>query len=243
MMKRMSKRNMAFCCEMIESAPVVIDRLEHGHAVVKVEGMECRLDISRHERQDLRDMGSRRAYLYSWPNRQGDGMLPKGHRREDDDSWWLRGRDDHVRARLKTSGCDEDFSILCYRQYAKAHWVGELVEAEVMSVYNNKIRLRLAKGVYSTLPIADYLDRMPGWTRMNLGRWPIPIRMEVILRRIAAERRVIDVTHHGYPRDPDYCNAAAGYRATYDAVNGQFWVLPWNRPPRAEGHKRVRRIP
>jgi len=230
-MKRMSKREIAFRCEMIESAPVVIDRFEYGHAIGQVEGMECRLDISRHERQDLRGVGNRRAYLYSWPNRQGDGMLPKGYRRDDKDTWWLRGQDDRIRARLKTSGCDEDFSILRYRQYAKTHRVGELVEAEVVKVYRNKIRLRLAKGVYSVLPIADYLDRMPGWTRMNLGRRPIPNRMEVILRRIDADRRVITVTEHGYPRDPAYCNATAGYRGSYDATEGMFRLLPWDRPP------------
>lgn len=229
-MKRMSKREIAFRCEMIESAPVVIDRLEHGHAIVQVEGMECRLDISRQERQDLRSVGTGRAYLASWPNRRGDGTLPKGYRRDDKDTWWLRGQDDHVRARLKTSWYDEDLSILRYRQYAKTHRVGELVEVDVVSVYRNKIRLRLAKGVYSVLPIADYLDRMPGWTRMNLSRWPIPNRMEVILRRIDADRRVISVTQHGYPRDLDYCNAAAGYRGHYDATEGMFSVLPWDRP-------------
>jgi hypothetical protein len=229
MMKRMSKREITFRCEMFESVPVVIDRLEHGHAVVKVDGMECRLDITRHERQDLRIVDSRRAYLASWPNRQGDGMLPKGYRPDDDDRLWPRMKDDHIRARLRTSGSDEDFSILHYQQYAKTHQVGELVEADVVRVYRNKVRLRLAKGVYSTLPIADYLDRMPGWTRMNLGRRPILNRMEVILRRIDADRRVIAVTEHGYPRDQDYCNAAAGYRHVYDASESMFRQLPWDR--------------
>lgn len=228
-MKRMSKREIAFRCEMVESAPVVIDRLVHGHAIVKADGMECRLDISRQERQDLRTIGRRRAYLTSWPNRQGDGMLPKGFRRDDKETWWLRGQDDRIRVRLKTSGCDEEFSILRYQQYAKTHQVGELVEAAVVSVYRNKVRLRLAKGVYSTLPIADYLDRMPGWTRMNLGRRPILNLIEVILRRIDADRRVITVTEHGYPRDQDYCNAAAGYRHAYDARESMFRQLPWDR--------------
>lgn len=229
-MKRMSKREIAYRCEMTESVQVVIDRLEHGHAVVNLDGMECRLDITRQERIDLSVAGRRRAYLTSWPNRQGDGMLPKGHRTEGDDGFYRRGGDDQVRVRLRTPACDEDFARLRYHRYAAQHAVGEMVEAQVVSAYRNKIRLRLAKGVYSTLPITDYLDRLPGWRRIDLGRWPIPDRMEVILRHIDAERRVIRVTCHGYPRDPDYCNAASGYRAAYDAREGMFCQLPWERP-------------
>lgn len=237
-MKRISKREIEFRSDMFNSVPVVIDRFEHGHAVVKAEGMTCRLDISPSERRDLKPLARRRVWLCSWPSRQGDGMLPKGYRPEGREFWWLRGQDDRVLARLKSPGCDKDVATLRYRRYAQSHQVGELVDADVHRVYRNKIRLRLAKGVFSTLPINDYIDRMPGWTRMDLGRWPVPNRMEVILRRVDADRCVIQVTFHGYPRDPDYCNAEAGYRGRYDATEGAFRVLPWDRPPKA-GRDRI----
>ncbi len=55
----------------------------------------------------------------------------------------------------------------------------------------------------------------------------------MIVRRLNLERQVIVVTMYGYPRDPKYCNAAAGYRSAYDAREGMFVRLPWDREPNA----------
>lgn len=228
-MKRVSKRDIRLRFDMIESERLAIERLERGHAVVAVAGVECRLDLTKAERGDLSIAGGYFAWLDSWPNAIGDGSPPRGHRPQEDDTWSLYRRQDRARVCFRTRGCDFDVATLRYREYARHHRVGKLVEAQVASVFSNKVRMRLAPGVWATMPITDYVDRLPGWRRVDLGRFPVPESLQVILRHIDADRHTIRVTLHGYQRDPKYCNAESGYRGAYDAREGLFRYLPWER--------------
>ncbi len=228
-MRRISKREIAFRVDMLDRVRVDIERLERGHAVVKLEGIECRLEIARSERRDLATSGKQIASVVSYPNRLGDGMPPRGLRQDRDAPDGLFRGLQELRVCLTTPGCDHDVSTRRYQRFEKKYPVGSLIEAEVISVFRDKIRMRLAHQVYATMPINSYVDRLPNWRRMDLSRFPVPERLEVIVRSVNPEGRRVEVTLHGYQRDQKYCNATAGYRQTYDAHEGMFRLLPWRR--------------
>jgi len=104
-----------------------------------------------------------------------------------------------------------------------------LLEADVVRVYRHHIRLRFKGGLESRASTGDYWDRWPECSRTQGTSYHVPNRIEVIVRRLDPRSKVINVSMHGYTRDDKYCNAAAGYRSTYEAQKGIFQRLPWER--------------
>lgn len=229
-MKRMSKREIEFRFDLMDEARVRIERFERGHAITKLEGIECRLGLLRSERRDLLATGVLLASVTSYPSRVGDGWLPRGTVEVKDD---LVGFFNHRSGRqpvcLHSTGLDFDTNTRKYEQFARRHPVGSLVEAEVMAVLRNKVTLLFEGEIFSKMSISDYVDRWPSRRRNDLESFYWPARIEVIVRRIDPRRHIVAVSMHGYPKDDKYCAAAAGYRPSYDASKGMFKRLPWER--------------
>lgn len=229
-MKRMSKREIGFRFDMIYEARVRIDRLEGGNAVVKLEGVECRFDLLRTERRDLSATGAIPSFVNSYEARQGDGWLPRGTKHDESEiQRFFRATSRKRPVYIHSVGLDSGSNHQKYEDFARLHPVGSIVEGEVIDRYSDKIRIRLEGGVNVRMGIRDYVDRWPRVRRLDLGNVHWPNRVEVIVRRIDLERHVVVVTMHGYPKDGKYCNATAGYRASYDAREGMFRLLPWER--------------
>lgn len=233
-MKRMSKREILFRFDMIDEVSAHIDRFEHGHAVTTVNGVECCLDVTRSERRDLAHPGKVRAYVVSYPNRRGDGTFARGHKQEKDDLDLFLRCGQARRVCLDSVGRDREVTSTYYELFARNHPIGSLINADVVAVYKDKVRMRLGFRVFTTMPIRSFVDRPSIWRRSDLGGFPVPERVEVILRSIDPRRAVVTVSMHGYSRDPKYCNSASGYRRTYDAREGSFKELPWDREAKTE---------
>ncbi len=228
-MKRMSKREMQFRFDLIDETRVRIDRIERGHAVAVLEGVECRLDLGRSERRDIAKPGAIRARLSSYPKRIGDGSPARGTKPGEDlwEGFPVRPRDRQVY--LNSLGLALEWDPEPYERFARRHPVGSLVEAEVVAVHRHHIRLRFEGGLQSRASSRDHWDRWPHRRRVDRMSDHVPSRVEVIVRRLDPRRNIINVSMHGYPRDGKYCNAAAGYRSAYDAQKGIFRLLPWER--------------
>ncbi len=228
-MRRMSKREMEFRLDLVDKVRVRIDRIERGHAVAVLQGVECRLDLGRSERRDIAKPGAIRARLSSYPKRIGDGSLARGTKPSKDlwDGFLARSRDRQVR--LNSQGLALEWDLEPYETFARHHPVGSLVEAEVVRVYRHHIRLLFDGGLQSRASIGDHWDRWPRCWRVDRMSYHLPNRVEVIVRRLDPGRNIINVSMHGYPQDGKYCNAAAGYRSAYDAQKGIFRLLPWER--------------
>ena len=228
-MKRMSKREMEFRFGMIDEARVRIDRIERGHAVAVLEGVECRLDLGRSERRDIAKPGAIRVRLSSYPKRIGDGSPPRGAKPGEDpwEGFPIRPRDRQVH--LNSRGLALEWDPEPYETFARRHPVGSIVEAEVVAVSRRHIRLRFEGDLQSRASTGDHWDRWPHRRRVDRMSDHVPDRVEVIVRRLDPRRNIINVSMHGYPRDGKYCNAAAGYRSAYDAEEGIFRLLPWER--------------
>jgi hypothetical protein len=230
MMKRVSKRDMEFRFGLLEEVKVAIDRIEPGHAVAIVAGVACRLDLLRDERLDLGTVGALKAHVSSYRNHHGDGWLPKGTRHSQDPidafnrSAWKRG------VWLHSQGLDREGESERYATFEKQHPVGSMIEAAVVRVKGNYVRLRFDEGLCTRIAVWNSVDRWPDCRRMDMREFRWPNRVELIVRRVAPQRHVIQVSLHGFPRDDDYCNAAAGYRSGYDASAGLFQEMPWHRP-------------
>jgi hypothetical protein len=228
-MKRVSKRDIRFRFEMVDDAKVRIESIERGHAITRLEGVECHLEVLRTERRDLSNTGMIRAFVNSYPGRQGDGCPPRCTKPEKGESaGFLRGLH-WRRPSLHSQGLDHDAVTCRYEQFMHDHPVGSLVEADVVACFRNKIRIILDGDLASKLVMGDYVDRWPYCRRMDLGSLHLSNRIEVIVRRVDPPRHVIAVSMHGYPRDAGYCNYSAGYRQAYDVQKGQFRLLPWDR--------------
>jgi hypothetical protein len=228
-MKRVSKRDMQFRFDLLDQVKVGIDRIERGHAITIVAGVACRLDLLRAERQDLGKVGPFKAHVSAYPEREGDGWLAKGTRHSQDpiDAYfrraWKRG------VWMRSQGLDGDSESERYEAFAQRHPVGSMVEAAVVRVKGNYVRLRFDGGLCTRIAVWNCVDRWPACRRMDVPEIRWPNHVEVIVRRVDPKRHVIQVSMHGYQRDDDYCNAAAGYRSGYDASAGPFRQLPWDR--------------
>ena len=150
---------------------------------------------------------------------------------------------------LQSAGMERQADSAGYEEFARRHAVGSLIEAQVLWLRRDKIGLQLADGIRARMPVGDYVDRLPGWTRLEMWRLPVPERLEVIVRSVRPELRRVTVSLHGYPQDPEYCNAASGYRDGYDARERMFRQLPWDRgrpeipePPRLPPGVAMRRL-
>ena len=228
-MKRTSKREMQFRFDLIDETRVRIDRIERGHAVAVLEGVECRLDRGRSEARDIAKTGTIQVQLTSYPKRIGDGLLARGTKPNKDpwDGFLARSTDRQVH--LNSLGLALKWDPEPYEAFARRHPVGSLVEAEVVRVHRHHIRLRFKGGLQSRASTGDYWDRWPHCRRVDRTIYHVANRIEVIVRRLDPRRNIINVSMHGYPRDDKYCNATAGYRSAYDAQNGIFQLLPWER--------------
>lgn len=228
-MKRLSKREIKFRFDLVDDVKVRIDRIEHGHAVTRLEGVECRLDVLRDERRDLANTGSIEATVTSYPERQNDGCPPKGTKPEKEGVDGLFRSPGDKRVCIHSRGLDFESNTRHYEKFLKDHPVGSFVEADVVARFSNKLRIIFDCGLITKLAVTDYVDRWPYCRRMDLVSVHFPNRIEVIVRRVDPGRQVISVSMHGYVSDSSYCNFAAGYRRAYDAMNGQFRDLPWDR--------------
>ena len=228
-MKRTSKRQMRMNFSPDDERRVAIDAIDPGSDAVTIDGMTCWLRVRRDAIRHAANPGSLRARVVSVPEAEGDGWLPKGHREEKDGILaWVRQRNRRPVC-LELAGSRRQADIEGFAEFSRRHPVGSLVEAEVLWLRRDKIGLRLAPGIETRMSAGDYVDRLPGWTRGELWRLPIPDRLEVIVRRVWPERQNVTVSLHGYMQDPQYCNAAAGYRRQYGAREGMFRQLPWDR--------------
>lgn len=229
-LKRLSKREIKFRFDMIDDVKVRIDRIERGHTVTRLEGVECRLDVLRAERRDLANTGLIEASVNSYPARQSDGCPPRGTKPEKDgfDGLFMGPRDRRVC--IHSRGLDFDSNTRRYEKFLEDHPIGSFVEADVVARFSNKLRIMFDCGLITKLAVTDYVDRWPYCRYIDLVSVHFPHRIEVIVRRVDVARHVVAVSMHGYVRDPGYCNFSAGYRRSYDAPNGKFALLPWNRP-------------
>jgi hypothetical protein len=226
-MRRVSKRDIGFRFDLIDEIRVPVIHRERTGAQVQVEGVDCLLTFSRSEWNDWTRPGVIKAAVSSYPNRQGDGWLAKGTRPDPDALSLFR---QHAgRVCLGSDGLDFDARTARYEAFARRYPVGSIVEARTVSRHSNKIRIELPGGLITRMAASDYVDRWPSCRRTDVGTIAFPEIIEVIVRRINPERHGIAVTMHGYPRDSKYCDAASGYRHSYDAANGLFKILPWNR--------------
>lgn len=228
-MRRISKREINFRFDLIDRVKVTIDHFEHGYAVAKVAGVNCHLETTRAERRDIRRPGRVVAYVESFPARRGDGTLAKGFRSETNElDGFLAGRAGRSVV-LNSVARTSEMVTFKYEDFAQKYPVGTLIEARVIAVYKDKIRMQLAEGVYSTMPINSYVDRLPNWRRMDLPRFPVPEQLEVIVRSVRPSLHSVTVSLHAYQRDLKYCVSASGYRHSFDAKSSQFQHLPWER--------------
>ncbi len=229
-MRRMSMREMGFRFAPGDQTRVRIERIERGQAVAVLAGVECRLDLARSERRDIGNAGSVRARISSYPRALGDGSLAKGTKPSKapwGDAFLAGSRDRQVR--LNFHALTLEWSREPYEAFVRRHPVGTLVEAEVAAVFGHNIRLQFEGGLQSRMSIGDYWDQWPFCRRTDRAGFRVPNRIEVTVRRIDPGRRFLNVSMHGYPQDGKYCNTAAGYRSTYDARQGMFRLLPWER--------------
>ena len=97
----------------------------------------------------------------------------------------------HAAAALETA-------IEPWEAFARRHPAGSLVEAEVLAVSPNKIRLRFEGGLQTRMSIGDYWDRWPPCGRDDRMKLHVPNRIEVIVRRLEPGRRILSVSMHGY---------------------------------------------
>lgn len=226
-MRRVSKRDIEFRFDLIDEVRVPVIDLERPGALVKVDGIECHLTLLSKEWNDLARPGVIHAGVSTYPNRQGDGWLPKGTGPDPDALSFFRPRAGRVC--LGSDGVDFDARTTRYEAFAKRHPIGSLMEARTVTRHSNKIRVELPGGLITRMATTDYVDRWPSCPRMDVSTMDFPEKLEVIVRRVDPIRHVIAVTMHGYPRDPKYCNAASGYRRAYDPREGMFVLLPWDR--------------
>ena len=226
-MRRVSKREIGFRFGLVDEVRVPVIHRERKGAEARLEGIDCDLALLPDEWNDLARPGVIRARLSFFPERQGDGWLAKGTK-PDPDALLFRWRTSG-NVTLDSEGVHSDASHLRYEAFARRYPVGSLVEARVLAQNTNKIRLELPGGLIIRMASSDYWYRWPSCDRMEVHSIEYPQRIEVIVRRINPDRQVITVTRHGYPRDPKYCNAASGYRSTYNAREGMFVRLPWER--------------
>ena len=224
-MKRVSKREIGFRFGLVDEVRVPVIHREHKGAEVRLEGVACHLALLPGEWNDLARPGVIHARLSDFPERQGDGSLPRGTKPDTGLFSFPWRRSGPVA--LVSEGVHSDARILRYEAFARRYPVGSLVEARVLSQGENKVRLALPGGVTASMASRDYWNRWPSCHRTDVHSTNFPERIEVIVRRLDQNRQVIAVTMHGYPRDPKYCNAASGYRTSYDAREGVFVRLPW----------------
>jgi hypothetical protein len=226
-MRRVSKREVQFRFDLIDEVRVAVTDLGPRSANVQVAGVSCHLSLLRSEWQDITRPGVLRAWVADYPVRNGDGSLPKGTRPDGNEFPGLINRSRQVS--LGTDGVEAGARSLLYEKFLRDHPLGSIVEARVVERYSNKLRIMFPCGLSTRMATTDYVDRWPKCTRMEVGNLNFPDHIEVIVRRVDIENRVIAVTMHGFPRDQKYCDAASGYRSHYDAVAADFSVLPWNR--------------
>jgi hypothetical protein len=226
-MRRVSKREIGFRFGLVDEVRVpVLHRVRRG-AEARLEGVECHLELLPDEWNDVARPGVIRARLSFFPERQGDGCLAKGTKPDPEAllfNWRTSGR-----VSLVSDGVHSDAKTLRYEAFARRYPVGSLVEARVLAQNTNKVRLELPGGLITRMASADYWHRWPDCHRSEVHSIEYPDRIEVIVRRLNLDRQVIVVTMHGYPRDPKYCNAASGYRSAYNAREGMFIRLPWEK--------------
>jgi hypothetical protein len=228
-MRRTSKRQLRMNFAEGDKRRVVISQLDPGAKETTINGIGCCFQVRRNELQDLAHMDALQLTVVSVPEVEGDGRLPRGSRPDPDDiNVWLRARNRRP-VLLQSAGWEKRADCAGYAEFARQHPVGSLIEARVLWLRRDKIGLRLTDGIQARMPIGDYVDRLAGWTRLELWRLPVPDRLEVIVRSVRPELRSVTVSLHGYLQDPKYCNAAAGYRRQYDAREGMFRQLPWER--------------
>ncbi len=226
-MRRISKREIGFRFGLVDEVRVPVIHRERKGAEAKLEGVDCHLALLPDEWNDLARPGVIRARLSFFAERQGDGWLAKGTKPDPDAllfSWRTSGK-----VRLVSDGVHSDAKTLRYEAFARRYPVGSLVEAHVLSQGANKVRLELPDGLIIRMASSDYWNRWPSCDRTDVHSIEYPQRIEVIVRRLNPDRQVIAVTMHGYPRDPNYCNATSGYRSAYNAREGIFVRLPWER--------------
>jgi hypothetical protein len=228
-MRRTSKRQMRFGFSLNDTLRVGFGCIDPGFTMASVGGVECRLSTLWEERQDLSGGGSLRVRVVSIPESEGDGWLPKGTRRQEEDILLFMRQRNRQPVWVESERFNRRADPAAYEEFAHSHPVGSMIEADVLWVRRNKIGLRLAENIHARMPIGDYVDRLTGWRRMDLFRFPVPDRLEVIIRSIRPERNSVTVSLHGYLQDQKYCDAASGYRRKYDVRNGLFRLLPWDR--------------
>jgi hypothetical protein len=224
-MRRVSKREIGFRFGLVDEVRVPVIHRERKGAEAKLEGVDCDLALLPDEWNDLARPGVIRARLSFFPERQGNGWLPKGTKPDPDAFSFTWRRTSKVS--LDSAGVHSDAKTLRYEVFAKRYPVGSLVEARVLAQSANKVRLELPGGLIIRMASGDYWNRWPSCHRTDVHSIEYPERIEVIVRRLNPDRQVIVVTMHGYPRDPKYCNAASGYRSAYNAREGMFVRLPW----------------
>jgi hypothetical protein len=226
-MRRVSKREIGFRFGLVDEVRVPVIHRERKGAETRLEGVDCHLALLPDEWNDLARPGVIRARLSFYPERQGDGFLANGTRPDPDAplfSWRTSGK-----VSLVSDGVCSDARKLRYEAFARLHPVGSLIEARVLRQGATHVRLELSGGLITRMASGDYWHRWPNCHRAEVHSIEYPQRIEVIVRRVNTDRQVIVVTRHGYPRDPDYCNAASGYRSAYNAQEGMFVRLPWER--------------
>jgi hypothetical protein len=228
-MRRTSKRQIRMKLAPAEELCLAVDNFDPGAGVVMIDGVACRLFIRRRERMDLSRQGGLRVRVVSVPEAGGDGWLPKGARETDENIPAFVRQLNRRPVRIESEGYERNAACEDYAAFARQFPVGSLVGADVLWVRRDKIGLRLAPGIETRMPVGDFVDRPSGWRRQDLYRLPIPDRIEVIVRRVCPERKSVTVSLHGYMQDLKYCSAAAGYRSGYDAREGMFRLLPWER--------------
>ncbi len=224
-MRRVSKREIGFRFGLVDEVRVPVIHRERKGSETRLEGVDCHLALLPDEWNDLARPGVIRARLSFYPERQGDGFLAKGTRPDPDAlpfPWRTSGK-----VSLVSDSVDSDARTLRYEAFARRYPVGSLVEARVLMQGATKVRLELPGGLITSMASGDYWHRWPDCHRAEVQSIEYPQRIEVIVRRVNTDRKVIVVTRHGYPRDPDYCNAVSGYRSTYEAREGLFVRLPW----------------
>jgi hypothetical protein len=226
-MRRVSKRDIGFRFDFVNEVRVPVIHREHKGGKVMLEGVDCHLTLLPDEWRDLAHPGVIHARVSDFPERKGDGWLPKGTKPDTDAfpfPWRSSGN-----VTMVSEGVQSYANTLRYEAFARRYPVGSLVEARTVTRHSNKIRIELPGGLITRMATTDYVDRWPSCPRTDVSTLDFPERVEVIVRRIYPSRHVVTVTMHGYPRDPKYCNAASGYRRNYDAQEGAFVLLPWNR--------------
>ena len=226
-MRRVSKREIGFRFGLIDEVRVPVIHRERRGVETRLEGVDCHLALLPDEWNDLARPGVIRARLSFIPERQGDGWLAKGTKPNPDalPFPWRTSR----KVSLVSEGVRSDDKISRHEAFARRYPVGSLVQARVLRQGDTHVRLELPGGLITRMASGDYWNRWPDCHRTEVHSIQYPERIEVIVRRLNPDRQVIVVTMHGYPRDPKYCNAASGYRSAYNAREGMFIRLPWEK--------------